>query len=226
MSRLDATLRMMRPPPLPAQPPRLPLRTGLRRLDLLLGGGLPRGQLLALHGPPGVGKSQLALRLCAAAQRVGSVAYLDADCAVSLPHAVEAGVSLPALLYAAPALTELADIAQALAATADLSLVVVDAAEGWPGPLRALRQIRRQAARSGVTFLFLTQHGPRPGVCWGHGAGIPHHADPLAFTCHSRLQASYGARGPGGHELRLGRVGAAPELVLWLDYTDGLLRPG
>lgn len=226
MTRLDATLRMMRPPPLPAQPPRKPLPTGLRQLDLLLGGGLPRGHLLALHGPPGVGKSRLALHLCAAAQAAGSVAYLDADCAVSLRQAAVMGVSLPELLYAAPALPELADLTEALAVTSDLSLVVVDAAEGWPGPPRSLRRLRRLVARSGVTLLFLTQHGPRPGVCWGTGAGIPDRADPLAFICHTRLRLAYGERRPDGHALRIGPVGAPPELVLWLDYTDGQLHPG
>jgi len=186
MSRLSAVLRELRPPPL-RQALRPPLRTGICGLDDALGGGLPAGQLVTLHGAPGSGKTTLALRLCRAAQSLGEVAYLDADCGLHPSQAAAHGIVMPRFLYAAPPVVQVAPMLAALVA-AGLPLVVVELAAGWPAGAGALRRLRWQAAASGTTVLFTTQHGSRPTVCWGDGLAIPPGADALAFCCTQRLR--------------------------------------
>ncbi len=45
--------------------------TGALQLDLVLGGGVPRGSLLMVVGPPGSGKTTLAAQMAFAAARAG-----------------------------------------------------------------------------------------------------------------------------------------------------------
>lgn len=51
--------------------------TGLPQLDAALGGGIPRGRIVEIHGSEGSGKTALALRL--AARLPGPTLYVDAD---------------------------------------------------------------------------------------------------------------------------------------------------
>ena len=51
--------------------------TGLPQLDTALGGGIPRGRIVEIHGSDGSGKTALALRL--AQQLPGPTLYVDAD---------------------------------------------------------------------------------------------------------------------------------------------------
>ncbi len=50
--------------------------TGAPRLDLVLGGGIPRGSLLMVVGPPGSGKTTLAAQMAFAAARAGRDALI------------------------------------------------------------------------------------------------------------------------------------------------------
>ena len=51
--------------------------TGLPQLDAALGGGIPRGRIVEIHGSESSGKTALALHL--AAQLPGPILYVDAD---------------------------------------------------------------------------------------------------------------------------------------------------
>ena len=56
------------------------MATGISEFDRSLGGGLHRGSVTLLGGPPGIGKSTLLLQLCAAiATPQGPVLYISAE---------------------------------------------------------------------------------------------------------------------------------------------------
>ncbi len=153
------------------------LPTGCVELDGALDGGLPRGRLVELYGGPGSGKTTLALRLAAAAQAHGAVAWLDADGALEPARAAAVGVDLARLVVARPSTGEQAlQIAEALARSRGCALVVVDSVaalmpkaelaaplgEAAPG-LQArmlslgLRRLVHAALASGATGLFVNQ---------------------------------------------------------------------
>jgi recombination protein RecA len=70
-----------------------PLSTGVSTIDEMLGGGLPRGRIVEIFGPPGIGKTSLALQLVAAAQADGgTAAFFDADHGVSAEHFASSAV--------------------------------------------------------------------------------------------------------------------------------------
>lgn len=85
------------PPPPPA------IAIGVESLDSVTGGGIPRGTFSEITGPPGCGKTTLALKVAAAAQREGSVVFFaDAECSLDPARARCAGVNLDQLLYSRP----------------------------------------------------------------------------------------------------------------------------
>ncbi|MDA1185635.1 MAG: hypothetical protein O2930_13450 [Acidobacteria bacterium] len=72
----------------------------LSELDASLQGGLPRGQLSELVGPPSSGRTTLLLQMLAAATRRGEiVALVDTFDRLDLASAVAAGVDLDRLLW-------------------------------------------------------------------------------------------------------------------------------
>lgn len=74
--------------------------TGSLGLDRALGvGGIPRGWVIEVYGPPGSGKTTLALHMIAASQRAGdAVAYIErAGGIVDLAYANRIGVDTEAL---------------------------------------------------------------------------------------------------------------------------------
>lgn len=107
-------------------PPVIP--TGFPTLDEALGlGGLPRGRLVDVFGPPGSGKTTLCLQTIAALQRQGGQAlYIDAENSFDLAYARRLGVDVDRLLIAQPDTAEEAlDIALTMV-EAGLALVVID----------------------------------------------------------------------------------------------------
>src|SRR4051812_31307708 len=109
----------------PAQPsPSLP--TGFPPLDQAIGGGLPRGAIVEIFGPPGCGKSALAVRIAALLQRSGgAAAWIDAEHTFDPALAARAGLALEHLPVAQPATAEQAlEIARTLAASGAVDLIV------------------------------------------------------------------------------------------------------
>jgi recombination protein RecA len=74
--------------------------SGSIAMDAALGiGGLPRGRMMELFGPAGVGKSTLALQVIAAAQGEGQTAALvDVECTFDAAYAARLGVRLDRLV--------------------------------------------------------------------------------------------------------------------------------
>jgi recombination protein RecA len=106
----------------------LAVSTGSLGLDLATGiGGVPRGRLTELCGPPTSGKSTLAFHVLANAQRErGFVALVDAGHTADLGQLRRCGVDLEDLLLAVPeSAREALDIACLLAASEGLDALVI-----------------------------------------------------------------------------------------------------
>ncbi len=107
--------------------------TGSIGLDRATGiGGVPRGRIAELYGPPTSGKSTIAAHVLANAQRHGGFAALiDADGTADLGRLRTCGVDLEDLLLAVPWSTrEAMDIASLLAASGGLDGLVISPTNG------------------------------------------------------------------------------------------------
>jgi hypothetical protein len=98
--KLDITLTSARPLVDAAADPDRVVPTGLAALDARIGGGVPRGELSSLAGPPSSGRSSLLCGLLAAVTRRGELAALvDARDTFDPESAAAAGVALSHLLW-------------------------------------------------------------------------------------------------------------------------------
>jgi len=113
--------------------PKVPaLPTGFRSLDAALGiGGLPRGQITEFIGPLTTGKTTLAARLIAQAQRLrDGVAYLDLAGTAGPDYLASCGVDLERLPLIRPHHSHQAlEIAMALVTQGGPGLLVLDAVD-------------------------------------------------------------------------------------------------
>ena len=75
------------------------ISTGSLALDLATGiGGYPRGRIVEVYGPESSGKTTLALRAIAEAQRAGGVcAFVDAEYARDVAYARDIGIETEGL---------------------------------------------------------------------------------------------------------------------------------
>jgi recombination protein RecA len=102
--------------------------SGIFALDLAMGGGFATNSIVELYGPPGSGKSSLAMRLTAALQEKGRVCtFIDAEHGMNKELAVKCGVDVDNLLFNQPAFGEQAlEIADRLIRSPEVGCVVVD----------------------------------------------------------------------------------------------------
>lgn len=162
-----------------SEPPALVrLPTGLDALDEALDGGLPRGRLVEISGPPGAGKTRLALQVCASVQRQGGVvAFVDADHGLDLPTVQRAGLDAARLVIARPDGGEAAlHVVDELLRHRAADVIVVDsvaslvpraellgqtgaAASGHHARLmsQAIRRLTMQAAKAKAVVIFVNQ---------------------------------------------------------------------
>lgn len=107
------------------------LPSGSVTVDAAMGvGGLPRGRMIELFGPPAVGKTTLGLQAVAAVQKAGeTAAFVDVERAFDGSYAVQMGVDTEALLLARAADGKQAFlILEKLAASKAVDLIIVDSA--------------------------------------------------------------------------------------------------
>jgi recombination protein RecA len=189
------------------------IATGFGALDSALGGGLPRGRIVELFGPPSSGKTTLALQVVARLQNNGSTAgWIDAEHNFDPAYASTLGVIIEHLPVAEPDSAEQAlEIVRQLALSGAVDLLVVDSAAalvprleleagiGVSGPglhgrvlASGLRSLSLAIARAGVSLVFLNQIRSRMEASGGEAETSAGGA-PLKLYAAARI-----ALGPGG----------------------------
>jgi hypothetical protein len=147
-------------------PGRLP--TGLAPLDGATGGGLPRGRVTELTGPPGAGRTGLACRVAASATRAGEViAWVDAEDALDPEAAAAAGVVLGRTLWVRPGgVRDATRAAEILCRAGGFGLVVLDLGERTAETghdTAVMARLARAAAETRTALLALGSQ-PRAGA--------------------------------------------------------------
>ena len=164
--------------------------TGSLALDAALGiGGLPRGRIVEIYGPESSGKTTLALRAVAEAQKLGGeAAFIDVEHALDPVYAKALGVDVDSLLVSQPDTGEQAlEIAEALIRSGALDIVVVDSVaalvpraeiEGDMGDAhvglqarlmsQAMRKLAGAVSKSNCIAVFINQLRLKVGVVYGN----------------------------------------------------------
>jgi len=145
------------------------VRTGVAAFDALLPqGGLPLGQAVELWGEAATGRTSLALRAVASAQRAGRLcAWVDGPAELYPPTAEALGVDLRALLMVRPrAPGQLAWTAQQLARSGAFACVVLDVTHtGARLSLQEGKKLVDAAVSSGTLLILLTpREAPADGM--------------------------------------------------------------
>ncbi|MFN7936059.1 MAG: ATPase domain-containing protein [Bryobacteraceae bacterium] len=190
------------------------ISTGFANIDDMLGtGGFPAGSVVELFGPPGGGKTTLALHFLAAAQEQGAtVVYVDVERSLDGAWAAACGVNLEDLILVSPnSGAEAVTMLESLLRTYAVDLVAIDSAaamvsdeeleaslEDTPSELqseflsRALRRLRALAERSRTCLLFLNQtrqslSGDHPPQAAGGRALALHAAIRIRIECARKI---------------------------------------
>lgn len=165
------------------------ISTGSYLLDKALGvGGLPKGRIIEVYGPESAGKSTLALHMLAEAQKVGRVAFIDAEHALDAEYAQKIGVDIEKMLISQPDCGEDAlEIVDMLIRSGEIAMIVIDSVaaltpkaeiEGDIGQShmglqarlmsQSLRKIAGIASKSNTIVLFTNQLRDKIGVMFGN----------------------------------------------------------
>jgi len=168
--------------------------TGLLSLDLILGGGYPKGRLIEIYGQESSGKSLMTLVAMAAVQKQGgTVCLVDAEMAFDPAWATTMGVDTTKLLLVQPDSGEAGLTAvDKLCASNAVQLIVVDSIAALvpqkeiDGEMidqhmglqarmmsQALRKLTHTAAKSKTTIIFINQIRNKIGVMYGNPETTP-----------------------------------------------------
>jgi recombination protein RecA len=104
------------------------IRSGVVALDLVIGGGIPRGGIIELYGREAGGKTSTALKIVTAYQKQGlTCAYIDIEHAFDPAWARILGVDTDTLLLSQPdTLEKSTDIVDALVQSNEVDLIIYD----------------------------------------------------------------------------------------------------
>jgi recombination protein RecA len=176
-------------------PPRIP--TGFLRLDQALGiGGLPKGRICELVGPATSGKTTLALKFLAQAQRNGGqVGYIDQALYFDADYAHRCGLDLSRLLVGSTHdLSEALAMVEALVRSGGLAAMVFDSLDFLWTDARAAAQLEATLnrlpaplSRSGTTLLVLHEPASMASIASAASAESPA-LSALAHCAAVRLQ--------------------------------------
>ena len=223
----------------PASATRVPhISTGFPDLDRALGsGGLPKGKICELVGPATSGKTTLALKFLAQAQKAGGqVAYVDQALYFDPDYAHRCGLDLSRLLVGTSHdLQEALAMTEALVHSGGLSALVFDALDFlWTDAQAAnllaatLNRLPVALSRSG-TILLVLHESPSGSPAAGDGpalSALAHHAAVRLQVVRERWLPNY--QDVRGYEARVGiqknRLGPAGRTVLLKIEFNGTVR--
>ncbi len=165
------------------------LSSGALGIDLVLGGGYPKGRIIEIFGPESSGKTTLALHAIAEKQKTGgTAAFIDAEHALDPAYARKLGVDTDNLLVSQPDNGEQAlEIVETLVRSNAVDLIVVDSVaalvpqaeiDGDMGDShmglqarlmsQALRKLTGIINKSKATVIFINQIRMKIGVMFGN----------------------------------------------------------
>ncbi len=169
--------------------------SGSLALDVALGvGGIPRGRVMEVFGPESSGKTTLALRMIASAQKEGGTAvFIDAEHALQPSYAQLIGVDIDNLHVSQPDTGEEGlEIADQLVRSGAVDLIVIDSVaalvpraeiEGEMGDThvglqarlmsQALRKLSGSISRSKTVVIFINQIRMKIGILFGNPETTP-----------------------------------------------------
>jgi recombination protein RecA len=105
--------------------------TGIIAVDEILGGGFPIGKMVELYGNPGGGKTSIAMKFIAEAQKRGKCVLIDLENAFDPHVARNSGINIPELLLAQPETAEgTLDVVERLIKANDVATIVIDSVAG------------------------------------------------------------------------------------------------
>jgi recombination protein RecA len=164
--------------------------TGCLALDIALGvGGVPKGRIIEIYGPESSGKTTIALRISAEAQKKGgTAAFVDAEHALDPSYARKLGVDTEELIVSQPDTGEQAlEITEALVRSNAIDVIVVDSVaalvpraeiEGEMGDShmglqarlmsQALRKLTASINKSKCVVIFINQLREKIGIMFGN----------------------------------------------------------
>ena len=203
------------------------LPSGFAPLDAALGiGGLPRGRVMEVYGPPDCGKTTLALRCMARAQNAGGVAaFIDAEHALDIDYARRLGIVTDRLLLCQPdsgeqgldiceriVRADIADIVVVDTVAALTPQAEIDGAVGSQNPAlqarlmsQALRKLTAALRGSKTVVVFVNQTRHRMDARYG-ATETTAGGDALKFYASVRLDVRPVAAGePGAVRVRVAK---------------------
>lgn len=163
--------------------------TGSMKLDMALGGGIPRGRIIEVYGPESSGKTTAALHIIAEVQKAGGIAgFIDAEHALDPSYAKALGVFVDELYISQPDDGEQAlEICEQFVRSGAMDIVVVDSVAalvpkaeisgdmgdshvGLQARLmsQGLRKLTGAAAKTGCIILFINQLREKIGIMFGN----------------------------------------------------------
>jgi len=206
------------------------ISTGSYLIDLITGGGIPRGRFTEIFGPESSGKTTLSLMTIAEAQKQGLVAgFINKEESLDLCWAEQLGVKIDNLVVASSFSGEIAlELLYKMVESGEFGIIVVDSVAsltptkeieqefGDPNMGTGLAKLMNQAmrklvaitAKANTAVVFINQVRDNVGVMYGNKDVTPG-GRALKFFSSVRLKVSKGKifenklKEPVGHEINV-----------------------
>ncbi len=175
--------------------------TGSLNLDIALGvGGLPRGRIAEIYGPPASGKTTLIQHIIAEAQRRGFTSvFVDMEHSLSPAYAKRCGVDVDNVLLVQPRTgTEALQIIKRMLVSGDVDLVALDSVAALVSNAEARSRSSRPASGE-ISRILPTALRELSRACSRNNASLV-----CTNQLRKRLKAGYGVSEttPGGLSIK------------------------